>query len=239
MQGTLAEFTLAQLLQFMSIAERSGTITVRSSERASRLLVDGDRISGWGFDDYDLLETIEECELLPESVRASLNGVIRKSDTPGLSAVVSNLVEPGRWSAFVERILEQEVYPILNSDDGEFEVRVGPCPPAPLRFSLPVNSLILDGSRWESEIEAAEQAGLSVETAWQRNSELPHASTSLDAQQWMIWAALTTPRTIANLARSLCLPNLPTISAVRRLRQLELVVPALVASDDFTEDTAG
>jgi hypothetical protein len=238
MQGTLAEFTLAQLLQFMSIAERSGTITVRTGARHSRLLVDGDRVSGWGFDDYDLLATIGSCELLPEPVRASLDGVIRRSDTPGLSAVVSNLVEPGRWSAFVERVLEQEVYPILNSEEGEFEISVGPCPPAPLRFSLPVNSLILDGSRWESEIEAAEQAGLSVSTRWQRSSDTPNAGASMDAQQWMIWAALTTPRTIEDLARSLCLPNLPTIGAIRRLRQLELVVPAPDVVDQLTEDAA-
>jgi hypothetical protein len=239
MQGTLAEFTLAQLLQFMAIAERSGTITVRAGKRVSRLLVDGDRVSGWGFDDYDLLASIAQCELLPAPVRSSLAAVVRRTDTPGLSAVVSNLIEPARWSTFVERVLEQEVYPILNAADGDFEIQVGPCPPAPLRFSLQVNSLILDGSRWESETEAAEQAGLSATSKWKRSGIIPADGAALEAAQLMIWSVLREPRMIAELSQSLCLPDLTAMTAIRRLNQLGLVMPATDTGNEFAEDATG
>ena len=217
MHGSLSEFTLAQLLQFFALAERSGTVAVRSSGCESRLLVEGDRIIGWGLDDFDARQALLECELLPAPSRRTIEQVSPRRNTPGVSFVVRNLVEPQRWESFARRQLEQDVYPLLNAEEGDFDLQVMRCPPAPLRTSIPVNSVILEGSRWESEIEAAESEGLRGDSVWQRTGSIPQHELRLTNLEWMIWALLAQPASIGEVARRLGFPELATISAIKRL----------------------
>lgn len=218
MNGQLSEFTLAQLLQFFALAERSGSIVVRALGRESRLIVEGDRIVGWGHDDYDVRSALLATELLAGTSLEAIRSLDPRLETPGLSFVVRNLIEPNRWDAFAQRQLEQDVYPLLTVETGDFEIIVGRCPPAPLRISYPVNSLILDGSRWESEMEAAQLEGFTVESLWQRDApvsvENGFTFTSLD---WMIWTIMIEPQPIGVASRRLGVPDLEATSSVRRL----------------------
>jgi hypothetical protein len=224
MQGSLSEFTLAQLLQFFALAERSGTVVVRACGRESRLLVEGDRIIGWGMDDYDVREPLLACEMLSASVYRAIAEVRPRPDTPGLSFVVRNLIEPERWEAFAQRQLEQDIYPLLSIEEGDFEIQVLRNPPAPLRLSIPINSMILDGSRWESEMEAAAQEGFQLDGRWQRSTHAaPDDPVRLSGLEWMVWAIITEPQTIGDIARRLCVPDLETIGAIKQLRSLNLV----------------
>lgn len=224
MYGRLSEFTLAQLLQFFALAERSGTVTVRAADRTSRLLVEGDRIVGWGLPDFDARETLAACELLPHSVADAVRHVRPYHDTPGLSFVVRNLVEPDRWDAFAQRQLEQDVYPLLSVEEGEFEIEIQRCPPSPLRLSIPINSLILDGSRWESEMEAARLEGFRVDSVWRRSDCATIADTvTLASVDWMLWALLTGPLSIHDAAARLCIPDLTMIGHIRNLRSMGLI----------------
>jgi len=224
MHGSLSEFTLAQLLQFFALAERSGTVTVNALERQSRLFVEGDRIVGWGLDAFDVRASLASCVLLPEAARADIEDVRPRDDTPGLSFVVRNLLEPDRWDAYAQRQLEQDIYPLLSVDDGAFDIEVHRCPPAPLRLSIPINSLILDGSRWESEMEAAKLDGYDVSVSWSRRGlGLGDRTLNLTGSEWLVWAMLATPATIEEVAHQVCIPDLAAIGNVRRLEALRLI----------------
>lgn len=224
MHGRLSEFTLAQLLQFFALAERSGTVSVHTPDRRSRLLVEGDRIIGWGLPEFDVRETLTSCDLLPSFASDSIRNVRPRGDTPGLSFVIRNLIEPERWEAYAQRQLEQDIYPLLSEDEGEFEVEVLRCPPAPLRLSIPINSLILDGSRWESEMEAAKLDGFRLDSTWQRAAvDNYDAATRLSGPEWLVWASIAAPGRIADIAARLCIPDLMTIGAIRRLASLGFV----------------
>ncbi len=224
MRGSLSEFTLAQLLQFFALAERSGTVVVQAAGRESRLLVEGDRIIGWGKDDYDVREPLLACEMLSASVYQAIAAVQPRLDTPGLSFVVRNLIEPERWEAFAQRQLEQDIYPLLSIEEGDFEIQILRNPPSPLRFSIPINSMILDGSRWESEMEAAAQEGYQLDGQWRRSSgSFPAAQVRLNGLEWMVWAIVTQPLAIRDIARRLCVPDLETITSIKRLRTLNLI----------------
>ncbi|HEX5164942.1 MAG TPA: DUF4388 domain-containing protein [Thermomicrobiales bacterium] len=227
MQGSLSEFTLAQLLQFFALAERSGTVVVKSAGRESRLLVEGDRIIGWGQDDYDVREPLLTCEMISPAELQAITDVQPRSDTPGLSFVVRNLIQPERWEFFAQRQLEQDIYPLLNAEEGDFEIQVLRNPPAPLRLSIPINSMILDGSRWESEMEAAALEGYQLESTWQRqHRQQASPAVQLSGLEWMVWAILTEPLSIAAIARRLCMPDLATIGAIKRLRSLNTIEEA-------------
>lgn len=224
MQGSLSEFTLAQLLQFFALAERSGTVVVHAAGRESRLLVEGDRIVGWGMPDYDVREPLLACEMIDHASLQAIRDVRPRKDTPGLSFIIRNLIEPERWDAFAQRQLEQDIYPLLSIEEGEFEIQVFRNPPAPLRVSIPINSLILDGSRWESEMEAASQEGYQLDGSWRRTSaRLATSQVRLSALEWMVWSMMIEPISIAVIARRLCVPDLMTIGAIKRLSALDLI----------------
>jgi hypothetical protein len=218
LNGQLSEFTLAQLLQFFALAERSGAITVHALGRESRLIVEGDRIIGWGHDDYDVRSALLATELLAGTSLDAIRSLDPRLETPGLSFVVRNLIEPDRWEAFAQRQLEQDVYPLLTVESGDFDVVVGRCPPAPLRISYPVNSLILDGSRWESEMEAAQLEGYTVESLWQRATPTDdHGGFKFSSLDWMIWTIMIEPQPIGVASRRLGVPDLDATTSVRRL----------------------
>ena len=226
MQGRLSEFTLAQLLQFFALAERSGTVVVRTAGRESRLLVEGDRIIGWGKEDFDVREPLLACELIATSAMESIMEVQPRPDTPGLSFAVRNLVEPERWDAFAHRQVEQDIYPLLSVEEGDFEIQVFRNPPAPLRVSIPINSMILDGSRWESEMEAAALEGFHLDGAWRRTATVFSEPLRLSSLEWMVWAIMTEPVSIGDIARRLCMPDLDTIGAIRRLSSIDVIEEA-------------
>jgi hypothetical protein len=207
--GRLSEFTLGQLLQLLALAERSGTITVTANGRTSRVAVESDRVIGWGLDQHDPRELVVACDLLSPRTRKSIDRITPRSDTPGLSFIVRNLVEPRRWDAIANRQLEQEVYPFLGAEDGTFEVEVMP-----------------DSSRWESEMEAARLDGYRLGSMWRRGQTLPTEELRISSVEWMVWARMTEPLSLADIAARLAISDLATIGAIRRLRVYGMVEPA-------------
>jgi hypothetical protein len=236
-QGNLSEFSLAHLLQFFALSERSGTITVRTADRESRLFIENDRIIGWGLPNWDARGALLACELLPPQTVESLCRLQPRHDTPGLSFIVRNLVDPERWDLFVQRCLEQDVYPLLTAEHGEFEVHVQRCPPAPLRLSLQVSALILDGSRWESEIEAAAIDGINGASSWQCTgpTSLP-PRVQLTGLDLLVWKIMREPQTIGGVAQRIGSPVLATITAIRRMHGLGLLSPVSTQFDELPED---
>ena len=59
---------------------------------------------------------------------------------------------------------------------------------------------------------------------WQRvENGVPQTQVRLSGLEWMVWAMMTEPITIADIARRLCAPDLETIGAIKRLRSLNLI----------------
>ncbi|MFW6074436.1 MAG: hypothetical protein ACOC9Y_02505, partial [Chloroflexota bacterium] len=111
------------------------------------------------------------------------------------------------------------VYPALSSEDGEFHVEVGrETTPPDVRMDLSVQQLILDGSRWEADINELAQEGYSPESSWKRYGSLPaNPNVELSPLDWLIWAELQMPKPVREVAALLCYPELETIDAVKSL----------------------
>lgn len=216
MQGTLAEFTVAELLQLFALAERTGTITVQTGDAPAWLYLESGRVVGMGNESFDVYSEIVACELLPARTGSALESISPVPGTPGLSFIVKNLIEPERWDLFTRRCLEQEIFPILSRQQGSFDVRVERIPPCPVSLSIPVQQLVLDGSRWEAEMAEHRVDGFGVASTWIR---APEAKTSqkTSSVEWLTWALLEEPMSIGDLARRICVPDLDATHAVRRL----------------------
>ena len=223
MQGQLNEFTVAHLLQFFSIGEKSGVVDVVSNDRHVRLYVDYDRLIGIGIDKLDLHQTVLDAVGLPRATRQRVLDITPRADTPGLALILRNLLEPTRWDLFVRRQLEQHVYPLMSTTSGHWEIAVTRCPPAPLTLSVTINSLILDGSRWESEIDALSIDNLNAEVTLERATFAPTEQLTLRHEEWLLWSWCSKPTSIGNLARDLACPDLTILTAARRLLQIGLL----------------
>ncbi len=216
MQGELREFTMAELLQLFALAEKTGTLDVATSAGTSSVQLESGRIIGVGNPAFDVHKAIQACELLPVRAGATFADVSPSSNSPGLSFVVRNLVEPHRWDLFVRRCIEQLVYPYLSLDEGTFEITVDRPASCPLAVSLSVQQLVLDGSRWQSEMEEHLEEGYRQSTRVMRRDDSPDP-VRFSQIEWLIWAATDQPQDIGRIARRIGVPDLDAIDTVRRL----------------------
>lgn len=218
MQGSLGEFTLAEILQLFALAEKTGTLTVRVPDRVSMLYLEAGRIAGWGTESFDVHASMSACELLAPATVTAIESVQKDSDAPGLAFVVRNLVEPARWDAFVQRMIEQDVYPLLALEEGEFEITVDRLPPVPLGVNISVQQIVLDGSRWEADMSELAREGYGRNTRWGRvDPEIHPTEVGLSQLDWLVWSILDEPQTISQIAARLCHPDIETVESVKRL----------------------
>jgi len=225
-RGYLDEFSLGELLQLFALSEKTGTIVISYDDSVSRLFLEAGRIVGWGLDDFDVHGSILACRYLPPSTEAAVRSISPDYGTPGLAFVVRNLVEPQRWASFVQRLLEQDIYRILDLDTGQFEITVDRIPPVPLSLDLSVQQLILDGSRWEADSAELAQEGYSTSSAWKRVSQDSlSAAGEISSGDWLVLSALAEVRSIGNVGESICLPDLDTAEAIKSLHRRGLVQP--------------
>lgn len=206
---------MAELLQLFALAERTGTLLVSSERGSARVLLESGRVIGIGLEDYNVHAEIVECELLPARSGASLGSITPSPATPGLSFIVRNLVEPERWELFARRCVEQQIYPFLTVELGEFEVSTDRVPFCPIAITLSVQQLVLDGSRWQSEMEGYRREGYGARTMYERRLPLldSHEVGSVD---WLIWSILDRPETIESAARRVGIPELDATATVKR-----------------------
>lgn len=226
MRGSLEEFSLSELLQLFALSEKTGTVVVSHADTESRLFLEAGRIAGWGLDDFDVHGAMLACRFLPPATEAAIRSIQPEHGTPGLAFVVRNLVEPQRWSSFVQRLLEQDVYRILELDEGTFDITVDRIPPVPLGLDMSVQQLILDGSRWEADSAELAQEGYGVDSAWRRESqEALRGASEISSRDWLVLSALAECRTIGQTGADICLPDLDTAEIVRSLHQRKLIHP--------------
>jgi len=228
-QGSLSEFSLGELLQLFALSEKTGTVSVMHDGAESRLFLEAGRIAGWGLDDFDAHGAILACRFLPPATESAIRSISPEPGTPGLAFGVRNLVEPQRWSSFVQRLLEQDVYRILDLDTGDFEIVVDRIPPVPLSLDLSVQQLILDGSRWEADSRELAQEGYGPDSTWIRapREELD-GEAKISPRDWLLLSALAESRSIGVVGAEICLPDLETAEAVKSLHQRGLLKAARV-----------
>lgn len=218
MQGSLGEFTLAELLQLFALAEKTGTLSIRVPDRVSTLYLEAGRIAGWGNESFDVHSSMSSCELLSSATVTAIESVAKDADAPGLAFVVRNLVEPARWEAFVHRLIEQDVYPLLSLDSGEFEITIDRLPPVPLGLNISVQQIVLDGSRWEADMNELAREGYGRGTRWRRVVAEDHPTEAgLSQLDWLVWSILDEPQPISQVAARLCHPDIETVESVKRL----------------------
>ena len=223
-KGDFSEFTLAEVLQLFALAEKSGVVSVSAGERSACVYLKAGRVSGLGHAGFDVRHVLLACELLPVGSVQALEMVQSTVEEPGLGFIVRNLVEPHRWESFTQRLVEQDIFPLLTTDAGEFEVTIESGATPPVALSMSVQQLILDGSRWEAEVGELAQDGYRLNGAWRRCQVQPELGpVELGQGEWLTWAALHVPGTIREIGRRLCMPDLQAADAVKRLETLQLI----------------
>lgn len=226
LRGRLEEFNLGELLQMFALSEKTGTISVSYGACKSRLFVEAGRVVGWGLDDFDPHAAILACRFLPPDTEAAIRSIVPDPGAPGLAFVIGNVVEPERWAIFVQRLLEQDTYGILDRDEGEFEIKVDRLPTVPLHLDLSVQQLILDASRWEADFSELAQDGYSAESKWKRvDRDQIDSAAEMSHREWLVYSALAKACSIGTVAAELCIPDIETAETVKALHGRDLVVP--------------
>ncbi|HET9014672.1 MAG TPA: DUF4388 domain-containing protein [Thermomicrobiaceae bacterium] len=223
MRGNLREFSVADLMQLYQIAVKSGTITVHGEAGSHLVYFDRGHVSGLGADGWSLVAELRRIEWLSSDVRRQVELMDTTDTYVGLSLIARALLTPLAWDRFVERQIEEIIYPMLLWREGAFIAEVDVIPKvAPLRFNQSPQQLILNGARWEEEVYRAGRAGFGRDTVWRRTSDV-HVDAEEDA---LLLDLLTRPRSIADLAAAAGIGVLMTTACVQRLEESGLVESA-------------
>ena len=226
MRGNLREFSVADLMQLYQIAVKSGTITVHGETGSNLIYFDRGHISGVGAEDWSLVSELRRIEWLNSDVRRQADLMDTKDTYVGLSLIARALLNPLAWERFVERQIEELVYPMLLWREGSFIAEVDVIPKvAPLRFNQSPQQLILNGARWEEEVYRAARDGFDRDTVWRRTSDV-----MVDAEEDALFLdLLDRPRSIADLASAAGVGVLMATACVQRLEGNGLVAPGHAA----------
>ncbi|HUZ02270.1 MAG TPA: DUF4388 domain-containing protein [Thermomicrobiaceae bacterium] len=231
MRGNLREFSVADLMQLYQIAVKSGTITVHGESGSHLIYFDRGHVSGVGAEDWSLVGELRSIEWLSPDVRRQVDLMDANDSYVGLSLIARALLTPLAWDRFVERQIEELIYPMLLWREGAFIAEVDVIPKvAPLRFNQSPQQLILNGARWEEEVYRAGRDGFGRNTVWRRSSEVM-VDTEEDA---LFLDLLDRPRSIADLAAAAGVGVLMATACVQRLEGNGLVAPGQASSVNWT-----
>lgn len=222
MRGRLAEFTVADLLQLFQISGRIGTLRVIGDAGDFTLYLDRGHVSGVGAAHWHLITELRRLEWLAPEVRQQLDVMESSEGFVGLNLIARALLSPASWEQFIERQIEELVYPLFSWQDGEFAAEVDVIPQvAPLRVRQPPQQLILNAARWEEELRQASRDGFGRDTVWRHSFEPVSPSRAQDR----LLALLDRPRTIADLSTAAGVSILQTIERFRQFSARGLIEP--------------
>lgn len=233
MHGRLTEFTVADLLQLYQIAGKIGTLRVIGETGDYTLYLDRGLVTGVGAAGWHLIDELRRLEWLTPGVREQIDLLEGDGGFVGLSLIARALLTPPNWEQFVERQIEELVYPLFTWTDGEFIAEVDLIPSAaPLRVQQPPQQLILNAARWDDGLRQAIRDGFGPETVWQRSGE----PLLLDQMHDRLIALLHRPRTLADLAAA---AGLSIIHVIERIRALSASGTVEAAQSDWANIRAG
>jgi hypothetical protein len=220
MQGNVRDFSLAEVLQFISLGRRTGLLEVVVGPERHLISVRNGVIVGIDAAGHGALVVLAETELVPaDALTAAVEESRREGRDLGAVLVQAGLVGVADWQRFVQRELERLLYRLFALGDAPFSFRTMPVLELPpLTLDLPTDRAVLYASRW---VEAWSNVRPSVPSPQAiyapRNPPAPGASLSLAPAEQRVLQALRQQADVLRLAVRSGLSLLETAQALARL----------------------
>lgn len=229
LKGNLHDFSTTQLLNLISLASKTGTLTVQSSQLAFMSFREGKLIyASLGSNNSSLAYVLEESGML-----SSAQGRVIKTRAGGTGdkQLGHLLVQAGfvTQSDIIQSVRDHilnVVFRLFTWADGIFRFDANKVPPSD-RITVPIDleSVIMEGSRrikeWERLQEELPDLGVHLKFVDRPNSRLQNIN--LTVEEWRVVSFVSPKNTIAQIARAVNLNEFEIRRIVYGMLQAGLV----------------
>jgi hypothetical protein len=208
LRGNLRDFSITQLLNLVSLARKTGTLTLSANSTKTRLCFKGGRLvyaTVNGRDDR-LAALLRKAGLVTEEQARAIESQTTTTDDKDLGLLLINAgyVTKGEIINIVRADILESAYPLITWTDGTFTFDSNLLPFED-RILVPVNleSVILEGSRRMQESEHLQQElpdlDLPLKFADRPDRQLRNINLSVD--EWRVISFINSRNTIREVAQ--------------------------------------
>ncbi len=229
LKGNLHDFSTTQLLNLINLANKTGTLTVSSSQVAQMAFRDGKLIyASLGENSNSLAAVLHKSGILTEQQRRIIQERAKGTGDKQLGHLLiqagyvtqSDIIQSVRY-----HILDV-VYKMFTWADGLFRFDADRVPP-PDRITVPIDleSVIMEGSRrmkeWNKLQEELPDLDLTLRFASRPDARLQNMS--LTVEEWRVVSYITPQNTIRQIAKAVNLSEFQIRRIVYGMLQAGLV----------------
>jgi hypothetical protein len=227
LSGTLSTMTLPDLLQWLHMSRKSGTLVLRGYRHAKRIYFqEGDIVSSTSEDPTEYLgQVLLSHGLISES---ELKRAIEVQQQTGV-LLGKILVTIGRLSeADLKRCLttkaEETIFSAFLWDDAHFEFHDGEQPgPNLVPISLKIDDVLLKGLARYDELQRIKAVFGTMLTVVGRTATSPGPEFLSEARRRAVWEQIDGVRSIADVAMALHMADFLCCEAIHLLFQMQHV----------------
>lgn len=218
MEGDMREFSLAEILQFISLGSRSGVLEIVRRDGVYGVIFTAGMITGLTADGWTLAQELRDSHLLPADVLTGLLAVNSSINDLRAAILAGGYMTAEEWTAFVSRQVERLLYSLFDVRDGKFRFRQQP--PAsgewlPVRVSA--DRAVLEGTRWSETWARVSDVIPSRQTRFERSGLVPRHAIQITPTQWRVYVATMDPGNIIQLAARTVLTEVEVIESLQYL----------------------
>lgn len=224
MEGDMRESPLSEILQFISLGSRSGTLEIVRRGGVHGIIFTAGTITGLTSDGWSLAQQLRDAQLLPSNVLTDLLAADANVSSLRAAVLTGGYMTADECTAFVSRQVERLLYALFDVREGTFKFRQA-APPAgewlPVRVAA--DRAVLEGTRWSESWGRASETIPSRRSRFARTHRTPCGPVSLSPTQWRVFVATETIGSLPLIAARSVLAEVDVIESLQTLMEIGLV----------------
>ena len=229
-KGNLHDFTLTQLLNLITLAQKTGTLVVESSNEAVEVFFTDGKLAyaKTGHDDNSLVGILHKSQLLSSTqykgIKANVNGMSDKE--LGLLLINSNYFSQQDILLSLQTHFVEVLNRLFTWMEGFFQFESDVSPPED-KITVRVNleNIILEGSRQIRELEHLEEEipSLEIGVKFVDRPGTNVATLKLNSDEWQVIPYVDPKNTLSQIARVTGMTELEIRQVIYSLVQAGIV----------------
>ena len=226
MEGDLREFTLAEILQFVSLGGRTGVLEILRRDGVFRINFSSGVIVGLNADGWTLAQDLRDSDLLPNDVLSDILATNVDTNDLRSALLAGGYMAADEWTAFVARQVERLLYTLFDVREGKFRFRQSSTFPGPwLTVRIAADRAVLEGTRWSETWQRGADLIPSRQSRFARSGTAPGAALQISPTQWRVFVATAQPGNVLEIANRSILSEVEVVESLQFWLQHGVIRP--------------
>lgn len=227
MEGDLREFSLPEILQFISLGSRSGVLEILLRDDVFGITFTSGIITGLTKNGWTLIDELASSEFITAQAVTELIKGETDAQAIQTAAFARGWMTEEEWSVFTARQIERLLYSLFDVRDGTFRFRhESAMDTLWLPVHLTADRAVLEGTHWSEAWSRAGDRIPSRHSWFTRTPTPPSEHQTISAAQWHVYVVLSVPASVNQIMARSVLTEVEVVESLYGLLTVGLVIPA-------------